>query len=67
MAMEIRVIDFVERVVVTSDDRRWPISDLFDRSGLSTQDHRAAVIGVAGGPGAWLSFKVGAFERRGLQ
>ena len=67
MTVEILAIDYVERVVVTADDKRWPISDLFDRSGLSTNDHRAAVLGVAGGPGGWLSFKVAAFERRGLQ
>lgn len=67
MAVEILAIDYVERVVVTSDDKRWPISDLFDRSGLSTKDHRAAVLGVAGGPGDWLGFKIGPFDRRRLQ
>ena len=67
MAVEVRTIDYVERYVETADERRWPISDMFDRSGLSTMDPENAVLCLAGEPGAWISVRLSAFERRQLQ
>ena len=67
MAMEIRAIDYVDKVVVTDDERRWPICNLFDRAGLLTTEPRHAVLCVAGAPGGWLTFKLAVFDRRHLQ
>lgn len=67
MPVEIREIDYARRIVVTSDARRLPIADLFDRAGLTTLESHAAVLCVAGRPGAWLCFRLRDFERRQLQ
>lgn len=67
MAVEITTIDYVERYVETADERRWPISDMFDKSGLSTLDPDNAVLCLAGEPGAWISVRLSAFEKRRLQ
>lgn len=67
MAIEVRTIDYVEGVVVTSDQRRLPIANLFTRTGLSTHNPRDAVLCVVGEPGQWLSFKLAEFDRRSLQ
>ncbi|MBV8594224.1 MAG: hypothetical protein JOZ27_07995 [Caulobacteraceae bacterium] len=64
---EVREIDFGARTVTTKDERRLPIVDLFDRSGLRTFDSDAAVMCLAGEPGKWISLKLAPFEKRGLQ
>lgn len=67
MAMEVTTIDYVGRFIETADERRWPISDLFDSSGLSTRDPEDAVLCLAGEPGAWISIRLSDFEKRRLQ
>ncbi len=67
MAVEITTIDYVERYIETADERRWPISDMFDKTGLSTLDPDNAVLCLAGEPGAWISVRLSAFEKRSLQ
>ena len=67
VAVQISKIDYVERVITTADERRWPIADLFDGAGLSTRDPKRAVVCVAGEPGGWLSFRLAVFDRRALQ
>jgi hypothetical protein len=67
MAVEVTTIDYVERYIETADERRWPISDLFDKSGLSTRDPADAVLCLAGEPGSWISIRLAAFEKRMLQ
>ncbi len=67
MPVQIQTIDYVAGLIVTSDRRRLPITNLFDRFGLPTTNSRAAVICVAGGPGRWLTFQLAPFERRALQ
>ena len=67
MAVEVTTIDYVERYIETADARRLPISDLFDRAGLSTRDPEDAVLCLAGEPGAWISIRLSEFEKRRLQ
>lgn len=67
MAVEVATIDYVDRYIETADDRRWPICDLFNRSGLSTRDPEDAVLCLAGEPGAWISIRLAEFEKRMLQ
>ena len=67
MAVEISVIDFVEKFVETTDNRRLPIADLFDGCGLSTCNPKNAVLCLAGVPGAWISLRLSDFDPRRLQ
>ena len=67
MTIELREIDFATREVVTIDDRTMPITDLFDLRGRPTSASGRAVVGFAGGPGAWVSFKLAGYDRRALQ
>lgn len=67
MTVEVTTIDYVERFIETADERRWPISDMFDRSGLSTLDPENAVLCLAGEPGAWISVRLSDFEKHRLQ
>ena len=67
MTVEVRTIDYVEKYVETMDDRRWPISDLFDSGGLKTLNPKDAVLCVAGEPGGWITLRLLDFDRRRLQ
>lgn len=67
MSIEVTRIDYVERYIKTADERRWPIRDMFDRSGLSTRDPENAVLCLAGEPGAWISVRLSKFEKHALQ
>ncbi|MBV8682884.1 MAG: hypothetical protein JO111_08430 [Caulobacteraceae bacterium] len=65
--MEIREINYDERVVVTEDEQRLPIVDLFDAAGLPTEEPRQAVLGIACGEEAWIFFQLKPFTRSRLQ
>jgi hypothetical protein len=65
--MEIREIDYSERVVITDDARRLPIVDLFDAAGLPTGEPRRAVLGVACAEEGWVIFQLQPFARSRLQ
>ena len=65
--IEIREVDLVNRIVLTTDDRALPITDLFNDHGHQTGDYNAAVMCIAGRPGEWLSVKLGRYDRRSLQ
>ena len=65
--MEIREIDYVERVVITADEQRLPITDLFDAAGLPTGEPRQAVLGVACSEEGWVFFQLQPFTRSRLQ
>lgn len=67
MALEVREIDYLKKVIVTNDDRRFPIDGLFDRAGLVTSDPASAIVCVAGKPGGWLSVRLADFDPRQLQ
>ena len=67
MTVQVRTIDYIERYVETADDRRWPISELFDSAGLRTRDPKDAVLCLAGEPGGWISLKLSAFDPKHLQ
>jgi hypothetical protein len=63
----IHEIDFENGLVITTDDRRLAIADLFDRHGVPTIDPRQAIMGFAGEPGGWISFKLQDFDKSRLQ
>lgn len=65
--IEIREVDLVNRIVLTSDYRSLPITDLFNDHGHETSDYNAAVMCIAGRPGEWLSVKLGRYHRSALQ
>ena len=67
MSTEVQEIDWEARRIVTSDERSLPIVDLFDASGRPLTGPFGAVLAVAGEPGAWVTFKLCAFDRRKLQ
>lgn len=65
--VEIREVDLVNRLILTSDDRSLPITDLFDDHGHLTRDYNSAVMCIAGRPGEWLSVKLARYDRKHLQ
>ena len=67
MATEVCEIDWDARRVWTSDERSWPIVDLFDARGRPLDRPFGAVMVIAGEPGAWVSFKLADFEASSLQ
>ena len=67
MAIEINRIDFKDKIIVTTDERVFPIADLFDERGRSTDEPRCAVLCVAGSPGYWLTFTLKPYDRSALQ
>ena len=62
----IRKIDFVDRVVVTTDDQVLPIAHLFDGYGRETADHKRAVMCIAGETGRWVSLRLADYRRAAL-
>jgi hypothetical protein len=64
---EVVRLDFVANVLETNDNRILPIAQLFDSLGRQTQDHRNAVLCVAGTHGGWLGVKLRKFSRTSLQ
>ena len=67
MAVEIQEIDWPARLIVTSDARTLPIVALFDALGRPLTGPFGAVVAFAGEPGAWVTFKLCAFDRNKLQ
>ena len=67
MGIEIQEIDWPARQIVTSDARILPIVALFDALGRPISGPSGAVVVFAGRPGAWVTFKLCAFDRRKLQ
>ena len=67
MSIEIQEIDWARRHIVTSDERTLPIVALFDALGRPLDGPFGAVVAFAGEPGAWVTFKLCAFDRRKLQ
>ena len=64
---EVRTIDYDTRMLVMSDDQKFRISDLFDAHGHPTSDPSLAVLCIAGETGAWLSVRLGDYDRAKLQ
>ena len=64
---EVRTIDYDSRMLVMSDDQTFRISDLFDANGHPTSDPSLAVLCIAGETGAWLSVRLGDYDRAKLQ
>ncbi len=67
MATEIREIDWATRRILTADRRSLPIVDIFDRMGRPLPSPDGAVLALAGAPGAWVTIKLGEFDRHQLQ
>ncbi len=65
--LQISELDFVNKVLTTSDHRLVPIAHLFDARGRETRDHRQAVLCVAGRKGAWVSVRLGEYSKTSLQ
>ena len=63
---QIRKIDFVDRVLVTTDDQVLPIAHLFDGCGRETADHKHAVLCIAGEAGRWVSLRLGDYRKAAL-
>jgi hypothetical protein len=65
--LQIRELDFVDKLVMTSDQRLLPIAQMFDAQGRATADHRHAVLCIAGTPGEWVSFRLADYRKSSLQ
>jgi len=65
--VEVTRLDFVDRFLETNDRRILPIAHLFDARGRETNDHRAAVLCIAGASGNWLGVKLKQFSPASLQ
>ena len=55
MAATVELIDWEQRRIVTSDERTWPIIEMFNRHGCPLTGPKGAVIAFAGEPGSWFS------------
>ena len=64
---EVESIDYVDRVLITTDQQRFRIEHLFDACGRETSNPKAAVLCIAGEQGAWLSVRLGSYDRAKLQ